>query len=68
MQSPELSQQQVTRERDRLRLLLEINNAVVANLDLHDLLQAISQALGECVPHDFTGLAVYDERIGQLRI
>jgi len=58
MQSVELSQQQLTTERDRLRLLLEINNAVVSNLNLHDLLQAISLSLRDCVPHDFTGLAI----------
>src|SRR5215470_10969350 len=68
MQSVELSSQQLTNERDRLRLLLEINNAVVANLNLHDLLQAISLSLHDCVPHDFTGLAIYDDKIGQLRI
>src|SRR5262245_13731000 len=68
MQSVELSQQQLTTERVRLRLLLEINNAVVSNLNLHDLLQAISLSFRDCVPHDFTGLAIYDEKIGQLRI
>ena len=31
--------QQLTGERDRLRLLLEVNNAVVAHLDLRDLLR-----------------------------
>jgi formate hydrogenlyase transcriptional activator len=65
---PELSKQDLFRERERLRLLLEINNAVAWNLDLHDLLQAISGVLGDCVPHDYTGLAVYDEKIGLLRI
>ena len=55
-------------ERDRKQLLLEINNAVASNLDPQQLLGAISAALRECVPHDFTGLAIYDEKIGQLRI
>ncbi len=32
----------LTHERDRLRLLLEVNNAVVAHLDLQHLLYAIS--------------------------
>jgi formate hydrogenlyase transcriptional activator len=65
---PEPSKQDLSRERDRLRLLLEVNNAVASNLDPHDLLQAISQVLHECIPHDYTGLAIYDERIGKLRI
>jgi formate hydrogenlyase transcriptional activator len=65
---PEPSKQDLSRERDRLRLLLEVNNAVASNLDPHDLLQAISSVLHECVPHDYTGLAIYDDRIGKLRI
>ena len=66
--NPEPSKQDLSRERDRLRLLLEVNNAVASNLDPHDLLQAISSVLRECVPHDYTGLAIYDDRIGKLRI
>ena len=65
---PEPSKQDLSRERDRLRLLLEVNNAVASNLDPHDLLEAISHVLHECVPHDYTGLAIYDERIGKLRV
>jgi len=65
---PELSQEELSRERDRLRLLLDVNNAVATNLNLHDLLQAISTALRHLVPHDYTGLAIYDEKLGQLRI
>jgi len=56
------------RESDRTKLLLEINNAVASNLDLHGLVEAISTSLRELVPHDYTGLAIYDEKIGKLRI
>ena len=38
-------QQQLTEERDRLRLLLEVNNTVVSVLDLHQLLNAVSASL-----------------------
>lgn len=65
---PVPSKQELSRERDRLRLLLEVNNAVARNLDLRELLQAISAVLRDCLPHDFTGLAIYDDRSGQLRI
>jgi formate hydrogenlyase transcriptional activator len=65
---PPIPEQALSRERDRLRLLLEINNAVTSHLDPHQLLEAISIALRQCVPHDFTGLAIYDEKRGQLRI
>jgi formate hydrogenlyase transcriptional activator len=52
--------QQLTRERDRLRLLLEVTNAVVAHLDLRDLLHAISALLDRLVPHDLSNIALYD--------
>ena len=35
-------EQQLARERDRLRLLLEVNNAVVTNLETGQLFRAIS--------------------------
>ena len=52
---------------ERLRLLLEINNTIVTNLDVRQLLHAISETLQKCVPHDFTALAVYDEEKQELR-
>lgn len=47
-----LAQQQVTRERDRSRLLLEVNNAVVSHLDLKELLNSISASLRGIMRHD----------------
>src|SRR5581483_1526886 len=59
------AQQQLTRERDHLRLLLEINNAVVSRLDLKDLFGAIATCLRKVIPHDYTSLAFYEpERNG----
>ena len=63
---PQISQPELSYE--RLRLLLEINNAVVTTLDLHELIHTISEALRDVVPHDFTGLAIYDEETNQLRV
>jgi formate hydrogenlyase transcriptional activator len=54
--------QQLTRERDRLRLLLEVTNAVAAHLDLGDLLHAVSALLGQLAPHDLSNIALYDPR------
>lgn len=62
---PPISQPELSYE--RLRLLLEINNAVVTNLDIPQLIRVISAKLQDCIPHDFTGLVVYDEEIKQLR-
>lgn len=56
------------RERDRNRLLLEVNNAVASNLDLRQLLRAITNCLRAVIPHDATALAVWDEEIKQLRM
>ncbi|MEW6247135.1 MAG: sigma 54-interacting transcriptional regulator [Nitrospirota bacterium] len=59
------AQQHLTRERDRLRLLLEINNAVVSRLNFKDLFGAIATYLRKVIPHDYTSLALYEpERNG----
>jgi formate hydrogenlyase transcriptional activator len=60
-------QQQLTRERDRLRLLLEVNNTVISHLELSDLFQAVSSALRDCFHHDYTGLWLFEEGTSQLR-
>jgi GAF domain-containing protein len=59
---------QLTRERDRLLLLLDVNNAVVSHLDLRDLLQAISAFLRRLVPHEFSSVAIYDPESNQFRL
>ncbi len=61
-------QQKLARERDRSQLLLEINNTLVSNLNLHELLSAISQCLNTVMPHDAAALALYDESLKQLRL
>ncbi|PYV41558.1 MAG: Fis family transcriptional regulator [Acidobacteria bacterium] len=58
----------LTRERDRLRLLLEVNNVVVSTLDLHELLGAISTCLRRVIPHDYASLALYEPESQQLRL
>ncbi|HXG21954.1 MAG TPA: sigma 54-interacting transcriptional regulator [Methylomirabilota bacterium] len=67
-QEAHVAQQQLTRERDRLRLLLDINNAVVSTLDLHDLLTAISSCLRRVLQHECTSLTLYDTETSQLRL
>jgi formate hydrogenlyase transcriptional activator len=59
---------QLTRERDRLRLLLEVNNAVVFHLYLPDLLRTISAFLGQLVPHDMSSIAIHDPELNQFRV
>jgi formate hydrogenlyase transcriptional activator len=61
-------QQQFQRERDRLSLLLEVNNAVVSVLDLHELLNAVSASLRHLVPHEYASLSLYDPEAQTLQI
>jgi len=61
-------QQKLARERDRCQLLLEINNTLVSNLNLRELLSAISGCLRRVMPHDLAGLALHDPTINKLRV
>ncbi len=61
-------QQQLKQERDRLSLLLEVNNAVVSVLDLHELLNAVSASLRRLVPHEYASLSLYDAKTETLQI
>jgi formate hydrogenlyase transcriptional activator len=67
-QNTQTYQQELARERDRLRLLLEVNNALVSTLDLHQLLFAISACLRRVLNHNYASLALYDPAGQQLRI
>src|SRR5881409_4399356 len=60
------TQRQLSTDRDHLRLLLEVTNAMVANPDLPGLVDAISSSLERAIPHDFTALALYDKDTGEL--
>ncbi len=53
-------QQELARERDRLRLLLEVNNAVVSRLDLRDVFKATTASLRRVIPHELASLYLYD--------
>src|SRR5262249_42248176 len=55
-------------ERDRLRLLLDINNLLVSHLDGPSLLAAISESLGDVIAHDSVSVAVHDESARALNI
>jgi formate hydrogenlyase transcriptional activator len=61
-------QHKLARERDRSQLLLEINNTLISNLNLRELLSAISNCLRRVLPHDAAGLALYDPAVNKLRL
>ncbi len=61
-------QEQLARERDRLRVLLDVNNALVTTLDLQELFQAIANSLRRVLHHDYTSLALADPVAQRLRV
>lgn len=67
-ESAEDARRELAAERDRLRLLLEVNNAVVTNLDLHELFAAISASLRAVLCHEYMSLSLYDPESEQLRV
>ena len=54
-------------ERDRLRLLLDLNNRVVSDLDLRQVFHAISSEIRRIFKCDFVGLARPDSTDKQMR-
>jgi len=61
-------QRQLAQERDRLRVLLEVNNAMVSKLDLRALFNAISASLRRLIHHEYTSLALYEEDQNRMRV
>jgi formate hydrogenlyase transcriptional activator len=57
---------QLARERDRLRLLLEINNQVVTQLDVNELFRSASVSIRKYFANDFTGFWLIDKQSNQL--
>jgi formate hydrogenlyase transcriptional activator len=52
----------------RLKLLLDLTNRVVANLDLRDVLREISHNVREVMHSDLAGVSLLDEESGGLRV
>jgi formate hydrogenlyase transcriptional activator len=63
-----LARQALLHERDRMRALFEITNALVAKLPMEDLLAAISEQLNRVVAHDFAVLTLLDKANGEIRL
>jgi PAS domain S-box-containing protein len=56
------------RKRAEEALVLEISNVLVSQLDIRQLLAAISASLSRVRPHDYANLALHDPQTGQLRV
>jgi formate hydrogenlyase transcriptional activator len=64
----EAYQRDLTRERDRLSLLLEINNHVVSVLDINDLFRAASASIRKHFGNDFAGFMLFNDRFDRLKV
>jgi formate hydrogenlyase transcriptional activator len=61
------TQLELARERDRFRLLLEVNNAVVSHLNMDDVFASVSASLQKVIQHDGCSLLLYEPETGQYR-
>jgi formate hydrogenlyase transcriptional activator len=67
-ENAERFQHEAERERDRLRILLEITNTLVSELDIRDLFPSIIACLRRTVPHEYSSLVLLVPGTDQLRL
>ncbi len=67
-ESAEEAERRLRQEHDRLRTLLEINNALVSNLDPTALFGDIAACLRRVVAHDLTALVIHDAQRNGFRV
>jgi formate hydrogenlyase transcriptional activator len=67
-ESSQAYQKQLALERDRLRVLLEINNVLVTTRELPEVFRVIVATLERVIHHDYTSLALLDPDTGLLKI
>ncbi len=60
-------QRQLARERDRLRVLLEITNVLVSELDIRELFPSITACLRRVMPSQYSSLALLEQGGGALK-
>ncbi len=56
------------RKRAEEAVMLQLSNALLANVDVTKLLTAISASMREVIPHDAATLALYDPTMGDLQV
>jgi formate hydrogenlyase transcriptional activator len=67
-ESSQAYQLQLARERDRLQVLLEINNLLVTTRELPDLFRGIVTTIERVIQLDYTSLALLEPSTGLLKI
>ena len=66
--SAQAYQQQLAQQRDRLQVLLDVNNVLVSHLDVRELFEAIAACLRRVMHHEYTSLALYDPVTKRMRV
>jgi formate hydrogenlyase transcriptional activator len=61
-------QQQLARERDTLRLMLDVNNAVASHLDLRQMLDATTKSLQRVMQFAYVSVFLYEPERNSLRL
>jgi formate hydrogenlyase transcriptional activator len=64
----QLYQQQLARERDTLRLMLDVNNAVASHLDLRQMLEATTKSLQRVMQFACVSVFLYESDRNSLRL
>jgi formate hydrogenlyase transcriptional activator len=59
---------ELAEERDRLKLLLDINNYVISRLEINDLFRSASASIRKYFGHDFTGFWLVDKHSRYLEL
>jgi formate hydrogenlyase transcriptional activator len=67
-ESAQSARRDLEQERDQLRLLLEVNNAVFTILDVRQLVKAIASSLQRVLHHECCSLSLYEPERNQLRV
>ena len=62
-----ITREALVEEKQRLRTLVEVNRTLVSSLDLNKLLTSIASSVNRVVPHEFAGVALYDEEHNGMR-
>jgi len=62
------TQAELQSEKDRLRVLLDLTNDVVSNLELNDVVKAVAGSVRQTIQSDLLGVGLPDSDTGQLRI
>jgi len=68
LETSQAYQKQLARERDRFRVLLEVNNVLISSRELPELFPGIVSTLERVIHHDYTSLALFDPASKTLRI